>query len=809
VLAWLLCLLCAAWAAAPVPAEGQPVTLRTAEQAAAVDDPRALYRAAEHWRAEGQLEVARLLVERALEVEELGRYLDLKGDLREALVLERLGDAAGAAALYEKAIAADPQTAILVLRIQSRHPDRDGLVAGAIADVRARVARAKAGEQVPIYTTSKGEARYLEVIPDDAVLARLAADHGKLKYCYIENLDLSAVPQAEVPPEIFLSRCVVGRVRIPDRDLGKLILRSIVLGDVEIGKTWSGEVNKSVASPGSRVQEIALRDGVFLGRVNAQDLKVGGRNALFAVAVFEGEADFRDMTVEGVADFRFSVFGGGANFKGSRLSDAAYFGHSRYLAPTTFTGMFSERDLFFDSSHFEDEARFDRCEWVRGATFENATFDGPVSFNASQMGGRLNMSRAVFRGPLTVKEMQLQGMDLIGAWIQGDASFIDVRFAGKVRFSLDDVTRSEYLEDPAPLLSMYRDYQGDKDAEVPLTLRSSYGVEHVDDLIARIDGNLSFANSVFEGFCIFERVRFGLPGRETRATFYNTQFGGETHFERTTWYSLADFTTIFANELSLNEAVFHRSLVLDDANVAGRVSLTDAVFADRADLSFYGAELASFQISHKQVDDGGEHRLFYGRCAEGAPIDEQDPRIRRVRMDAELDDEGLRALCHDRVIDEYVALKQSFGDRAMTTDEDWAYWWIKHTEMVAGFRHGGAREVAYALVAFPVFELGFGWGVRLGNLGVLALFITTVFAIAYRVLCPDSVFQYDGGNHKVRDIPWHGLFYISLQALGAFNTGWDIDEADPRLRYLNTLETYMGYIILTFFVGAYTRMILA
>ena len=45
--------------------------------------------------------------------------------------------------------------------------------------------------------------------------------------------------------------------------------------------------------------------------------------------------------------------------------------------------------------------------------------------------------------------------------------------------------------------------------------------------------------------------------------------------------------------------------------------------------------------------------------------------------------------------------------------------------------------------------------------------------------------------------------------LGAFNTGWDFGEDNSRFQYLNTLETFLGYIILTFFVGAYTRMVLA
>lgn len=796
----------------------RPVSIQKLEDAAEVEDERALIRAARYWKDQGNTELARGLYELALDRAELHHYLTVKGPLREALLLERMGDTAGAAGKYREAFATDVQTAIQVLRIASVHPERDALVQEGIADVKARVERARQGEQVPIYTTTKGEPRYLEVIPDDQVVDRLLAEGGKLTYCYIDNLDLSVAKAPELPGSIVLSRCVIGRVLVPDRDIDTLVLRSIVLGDVDVGKTWEGEVNKSRTIPGSRVKEVAFRDGIFLGRVNLQDVKVSGRNALFAMALFEGEADFRDTVFAGTADFRFSVFGQGANFKGSHMTDAVYFGHTRYLAPVTFRGMYSEQDVFFDSTTFEAAANFDRCEWVRGATFENSVFRGPVSFNASSLGGRLNMSRTVVQDSLEIKEMNLAGMDFIGAWLQGDASFIDVHFKGKVRFSLDDITRAQHLDDPTGLLSLYRDYQGDKDADAPLTTRSSYGVEHVDDLIARIDGNLSFANSIFGGFTIFERVTLGKPGGGTTAEFYNTQFMGESHFERTTWHSKADFSTIFANELSLLEATFHDTLILDDANVAGRIVMTDASFEPGATMSMYGAEIASIQIDRDQVvaDDalswlwqaGETHRLFYKGCVDGQDVS-GDPRIVRLRRNAELSDDQVRQICVDRVIDEYIALKQSFGDRAMTSDEDWAYWWIKHTETQAARLWGGAAGVATWAIQWPLFEIGFGWGVNLGNLAWTSLFFCVLFVVLYRVICPDSVMQYNGDDVPIRDISFWGLFYISLQSLGAFNTGWDFGEDDHRLRYLNTTQTFIGLIILTFFVGAYTRMILA
>lgn len=801
-------------------AEGSATRPRidSVEAAKDVEDERSLLSAADYWRDQGDEALARSLYLMAIERAELHKYLTVRPPLQEAMILERLGKVEEAAALYRSEREHDVQTVIQVLRIASVHPQRDELVAEAIADVKDRVERARKGEQVHIFTTSKGEPRYLEVIPDDQVLRRMLSDEGQLRYCFVENLDLSRDAAVELPSLIFLSRCIIGSVSIPDRDVDTLVLRSIVLGDVNVGKTWEGQVNRSKTIAASRVSEIAFRDGVFLGRVNLQGVKVSGRNALFAMAVFEGEADFRDTTFEGTADFRFSVFGQGANFKGSHMTDAVYFGNTRYLKPVTFRGMFSEQDVYFNSTQFEASASFDGCEWTRGATFENALFRGPVSFNTSELGGRLNMSRAVVEDSLTIKEVRLAGMDLIGARLEGDARFIDVDFNGKVRFSLDDITRAHHLEDPTGLLSLYRDYQGDKDAEEPLTTRNSYGVESVDDLIARVEGNISFANSIFNGFTIFERVTFGTPGRATTAEFYNTQFIGEAHFERAVFYSSADYTTMFANELSFLETTFHSHLILDDANVAGRLVMTDATLTETADISLYASEMANVQINRDQIvsDDSmsviwqaaESHRLFYRQCLDGAPVDD-DPRIKRLRTIGPIEDKELRAVCAARLVDEYVALKQSFGDRALTADEDWAYWWIKNTEARGSLLAGGLAGAAYWLVARSIFEIGFGWGVNLGNLAFTSLAVCLLFAMLYRFLCPDSVINYDGDDRRVRDIPMIGLFYVSLQSFGAFNTGWDIGEDNGRLRYLNTIETFIGLIILTFFVGAYTRMILA
>ena len=797
----------------------RPVRILSLDDAKDIADPRALRRAAGFHKAEGHLDVARGLYEKATDSDELAMYLRYGKTIREALVLEQLGDFDAAEKKWRENADRDITYTVLALRIASAHPKRDALVDELIGRVRDMATRVKAGDKnVTIYVTSKGDPRNLEYVPAEDVLPRLRAvaagdDTKKLRYCYIDKLDLTGVDPATLPHRLQFAQCVIGEVKIPDLDIGQLVISGFVLGDFNAGKAWEGEVNKSRATPGSRFSELTTRETVFLGKANFQDVQITGRKAAFPLTVFEGGADFRGAVIPAAADFRFSVFGDDANFKRARFEHLGYFGNARFRKETTFTGLYSERELYFNSARFEGPVHFDNCEWQRAATFEDARFDSPVSFTATRIKGRLNMSRAVFAGDLDMKEVAFGGMDLIGADLRADARFADARFDGKVRFSLDDVTRARYLGDPDPLLSLYRDYQGDEDAEAPLTVRSSYGVEHVDDLIAKVRGNLSFANSVFTGFLIFERVTFGAEGKDTVAEFYNTQFGGETHFERTTWYSAADFTTIYGSELALNEATFRRTLVLDDANVPGRITLTDARFTGAATLSFYGAQIGTFQVDRSQIDDedSGTHRLWYEQCANGdLQRPEDDLRIRRQFIGVQTPDaDSVRAMCYDRVQDEYVSLKQSFGDRAMTDDEDWAYWWIKHIESFAGLHVGGLAGAIAFPVRYLLFELAFGWGVRLGNLAITALLVCAVFAVIYRIWCPDTVMSYNGDNVEIREIPWWGLLYISLQSLGSFNTGWDFGASSARFKYLNTLHTFLGVIILTFFVGAYTRMILA
>lgn len=775
----------------------------------AIEDPRRLEAIGREALAANDVDRARAAFTHRLERLEFATYVPLIDSLKEALLAESMQELDKAARLYRESVDADPLRTVLALRVVSEHPDREKLTAEVLQTIRERGAAARAGaKDAQIYTTKSGAPRYLTAMTTDEVVDQ--ARRGEVtQYCYVHDLDFTRIK--DLPREITLNRCVIGSVRASGVQFGKLVLiRSFVLEDAILGQVFEGQRHQSKSLQPAKFEDLTFRETVFMKDAAFSAIEAGPGRAYFPLVVFEGKADFKGAQFGGITDFRFASFGKGANFRLMRMAEDVYFGGARYRADTIFSSIYSERQAYFNESQFEGSVDFDRCEFAQGVTFESSRFGGPASFGNTRVAETFNLSRAVFADEVNVKEVHAGALDALGTHFRKDAWFMDATIEGRSRFSLDEVTRHAVRESLDELLQIYRDYQGDDDEEEPITTQSSYGVVSLDDLSAQIDQNISFANTRFGGFTVFEAVQFGTPGVDTVASFFNAQFLGETHFENTRWTGQADFTTIFGREVSFNNADFDRSLILDDANVAGRVSLTDAQFAEDADMSFYGAEISSFEIDPDQVltpDGAHPHRLFYEACAQG-DIEAGDPRIARMRYDG-IAEGDIRRACHDFVVDEFVTLKQSFGDRAMTAAEDDSYWYTRHFETLEAYRFGSLGQKLSAALALVLFEGAFGWGVQLGNLGIASAVVTVIFALLYRLLCPNTILVYDGENIPIRDVSFVGLCFVSLQSLIAINTGWDFGDDDHRFRYLNTLETLVGFIVLTFFVGAYTRMILA
>jgi len=459
-----------------------------------------------------------------------------------------------------------------------------------------------------------------------------------------------------------------------------------------------------------------------------------------------------------------------------------------------------------------------RCKFDRGLTFENSRIGGAFDVHHCEISARVNLSRVRFHEDARLSYVQLDDVDGFGAVAHKAFAITDSVVKGNARFALDGFTRRQHLFDPHPLHTLYKQYQGDVDAEALLTERSQYGVVHVDDLAMRFHGDASFANTYFEKFVGFEGVTFGEPGADTVANFYNAQLYGEAHFERATFHAIADFRTISGNEISFNVSRIERTWMLDDANVPGRLSLNEISFADDATLSFRGARLAFFGITMADIKRAdGKSRLFYERCVGDGLHDVEDDRLTRARWDDEAEaarDEATarelaQRLCLDFAIGEFVVLRDSFTKRGMTDEADWAYWNLRHATNVRDRTYATSTAAAVgAWLQWAVFENAFGWGVHLRNLFGSSLLVILVFMVLFRVFCPRVVVDWDDHTMELRDLPGYALFVISLHSFLGRARDWKSKSSNKVWKVLYTSEMIIGIIVITFFIGAYARIIL-
>ncbi len=796
--------------------EQRPPMVQAVEDIEGIEDPAILDRAGRYHLAADNRDLARACFEASLLREELNHYTQLtRRDAFQALVHERMGETAEAEAAWQAGIEKDLHYNYLFCWLLSRAEDKSARLDAMRAEVLRRVEAAKAGESPHWYTTKKGASRKLELIDQDELVQRAqeVAD-GKAKnirYVYVPEVDL-----ATMPPDlkVQISRSVVGSLRgygaVRTASFG---FNGVIVDELYLGKKWLGTVNLSASIPPAKLGEVFLTDLIVMPDAHLEGVQFQGRNASFVFTIFEGEADFSAVGVQRAVDFRYSLFNKGANFRRAVFEGPVHFGHATFGGQADFSTMVSTtRRVYFNSMRFDDKALLEGVDWRQGGTLEDSTFSGPLVMSRGRFGARMNLSRARMHGGIEAREMVSDGMDFFGVELGGSSDFTDSVFDGHVRFSPDEVTYRDFTGRLDDLAKLYKMYQGDEDATEDLTNRTAYGVESIDDLTAYLPGNLSFANVMFQEFCQFQRVVFGEEGGGGSSNFYNAQFRGETHFERAVFHNDADFTTIFANELGLNDATFHGRVLLDDANVPGRVTMGGARFAGDADLSLYGAQITRFHISKDQLQiKKGRHRLFYEQCARGKLENvEQDPRIERAMASYRQGESrpDIVDLCYERLAEDFNVLGNAFAERGMAQDEDWAYWYSRHHETMHGLFHGGLGTRIGAFVRWFLFEMLFGWGVRLQNLGLAALFVVLLFGVLYKWVTPEAQIEFNGFDTSFRHLTYPQSIFVSLMSMLSMDIGWDIGR-NKGFRWLNVTEVVLGIIILTFFVGAYTRLVLA
>lgn len=777
------------------------------------DDPSTLRAAAMALKAQ-DAELAAAVYDHALGKDEINRYERFAGSAyARAARVEAFGDFDEARKIWRDAAKIDPLTTYIHASRYSVDPERKALFAEIREQVVSLHKTALSGGAATIYTTAKGTKRNLVPMTQDEAIAVLEAGES-LRYAAIETLDLTG---KTFPQTVSCSRCVIGELKGWEAKFSGFSYRGFVLGDFHVGKAWTGKVNRSRSLPAATFDELLLDKTVVFGTLQ-MDSVVVHKAAGFPFLVVDGDADLRNTHFAGDLDMRFGLMRGALVLEGATLDGAAYFGHIHAGGLGLTRAKSTNAALLFDSTQFTGAVTAARCRFDRGVTFENAIFAAPVDVHHCEIAARLNLSRARFLDEAKFEYVELDDLDALGATTSKSFEVTDSVIRGNARFALDGFTRRKHLDDPAPLHTLYKQYQGDLDADALLTEGSQYGVRHVDDLSVKFAGNASFANTYFEKFVGFEGVQFGTEGSDSIANFYNAQLSGEAHFERTKFWSVADFRTLSGNELSFNGSHIAKTWMLDDANVPGRLSLSEITFADDATLSFRGARLAFFGISMSEIiapDD--RTRLFYQRCVDDGVPGLEDDRLLQARWDDAAGAERPEAeatplaqrLCLDFAIAEFVVLRDSFTKRGMTQEADWAYWNLRHhTNLKDRTYAEGTVDTARAWLQWVFFEKAFGWGVLLQNLFWSSLLVILFYMVLFRLLCPNVMLDWDDSAMPLRDLPKYALFVISLHSFLGRARDWKSKSSNKVWKVLYTTEMIIGILLITFFIGAYARIIL-
>ncbi len=807
---------------------GDPV-IKSAEDIPGVEDPMVLRAMGDHWFENGNVELADKVYAAAIDRNEANLYSRLSGEpWADALVLEWKADFDGAEKLWRKSFASDPQYTAYFLAHFSEHPKRSQLLADIESHVRELASQSAAGGQALIYVTRKGAKRFLQHMPAEEAIK--AFERGeRLRYVYIDKLDLSG---RTWPKRVGCQRCVVGTLHGFDASFEEQFdFNGFILDELHMGKRWKGEINKSAFIPGARFKRIYLDHAVMFGPANLESIVVTGRVANLPFATFLGDTNFRNANIQGTAELRFIHFEKQASFKGTRFDGSVYMAYGSFGGLDMSRSQSTKAPVHLASIKVRGDLLIEEAKFHHGINFENARFDGDVTIRRTAVKAPTNFSRAKAQGNFLFSRNEIEDLIAYGLEVMKDTTFEDNVVNGRSAFALDALTYRVHLADPSPLHKRYKLYQGDDDAEEDLTRRSQYGVMHVRDFISRFHGTTSFANSYFNELVSFERVRFGTNPEDT-VSFYNTQFGGEAHFERAEFMGMADFRTIGGRELSFNHAQFHRDWMLDDANVPGRLATTDTKMLGDAALSLAGADIRSFGVDFGQllrdVDDVwpvDRHRLFYEHCVESIRRDPSsvtkfldDPRLR----DAKWDDQGLyrvtdpakvqsrgRELCINRAVDEFTRLRYSFDGRSMSDEADWAYWHLKHYINHRRYAGGGWPEKLSAVTERVLFEKAFGWGVLLENLMATSIVVIMIFAVLLRLFCGEMEVQWDEVPTRYKDLPLVALIIISMHGfMGGFgNAEALVTNSTTPYKLLFTAEIVVGIIVITFFIGAYTRQV--
>lgn len=462
------------------------------------------------------------------------------------------------------------------------------------------------------------------------------------------------------------------------------------------------------------------------------------------------------------------------NLVNATISDAVHCNEVTFL-DTVYCGW--ERIAQKHTVVFSNSLAFKNCVFHGDVLFGGAEFKGVSSFQESTY-----HKRAIFKNTYFHQQAYFFGSHFAGQVLFNNAVFALEGYFGGCNFDVNSsFENAKFLEREISF------------NEIKTNGRMNFnGVE--------VEGYLTFRNAELDGGMNFKKASF-----HKEADFSETRFHKRVMFEESTFEQTADFTgCYFGEQASFDRAVFQSAAYFRKICCSQELNAVDAnfgeVFFDYANIN------RRLDLSNSKASGF----CFYKAAVDLITLEKQQVRRKLIN-------ENPQQVHYDRVKEEYLLIKNSFYQRGLHEEEDWAYRKFrqmkrKEQTQKAWQRITGKNKELGIIAAWGrlwanffsriIIDRGTGYGTQPLNITIVAISFIILFGCIYSTF-PD-------GLVRPADMPFgfsQGI-YFSFATFTTMGFGDIQPRLDSYMRYLVSVEAFLGLFIMTLFVGTYTRKII-
>ena len=561
------------------------------------------------------------------------------------------------------------------------------------------------------------------------------------------------------------------------------------------GQELSNDINIHNSVIGEMVlMDCHIKHKLSFENVTVENLLTAGRDTRTRdvnAAQFDGAVIFKNCKFKGRVIFGHCEFNTLMSCQDCVFYEEAIFDKVQFKEQAYFWGSQFNSKVSFNYACFEVEGHFDKCDFRDTVQFERACFKGQdASFNDITAQLTMNFSqiececffacrKATIDGELTFQNANFHGeADFEDSELRGKSIFENATFHNNANFSYVQFMHAAlfYGCSFAQVTFLNAQFHGEVLFNLDSHTRRSLGTNNKIEA-AQFHEHSDFTNARFHKRAIFEEVLF-----EKQSHFANCFFGEQANFIGIEVLDTICFDSVYCNqEFSAVNAKLH-TITFDYANINRRLDLSDATLER---LSFYKAAVDLIVIEKEQM----RRKLIH-----------EDP----------------QNSLYDKCAEEYLLLKESFYQRGLHDEEDWAYFKFRQAKrkyrtkqnLQKFAKASFTRKLVYlsklplSLLERILIDRATGYGTRPLNITIVAISFILFFGAIYSYF-PDTLV-------KPQSMPFGfaQAVYFSFATFTTMGFGDIQPRLDTIMPYVVSTEAFLGLFIMTLFVGTYTRKII-